>query len=225
VQWTLFPNQAVDYRSDVRVLAAQRWPTWISEADFKRVTNTPRFPESLAGSVKDGRLEYYCNTLVSYALKGIQVKLNVIWDWEAPAGAGDTHFALYRGTRSRVEVRQTQADAFVPELYVIPARADLKSEVLAAVQARIAALQKTYPGIGVEERGAELRITIPQKFRVGHEAHFAQVTEHFLGYLRDRRTLPAWERPNMIAKYFVTTSGAELSRKSAPQPAPRIAPR
>jgi predicted dehydrogenase len=225
VQWTLFPNQAVDYRSDVRVLAAQRWPTWISEADFKRVTNTPRFPESLAGSVKDGRLEYYCNTLVSYALKGIQVKLNVIWDWEAPAGAGDTHFALYRGTRSRVEVRQTQADAFVPELYVIPARADLKSEVLAAVQARIAALQKTYPGIGVEDRGAELRITIPQKFRVGHEAHFAQVTEHFLGYLRDRRTLPAWERPNMIAKYFVTTSGAELSRKSAPQPATRIAPR
>jgi predicted dehydrogenase len=225
VQWTLFPNQPIDYRSDIRVVAAQRWPTWIPEADFRRVTNTPRFPESLAGSVKDGRLEYYCNTLVSYALKGVQVKLNVIWDWEAPDGAGDTHFASYRGTRSKVEVRQTKADAFVPELYVTPARADLKPEVLAAVQGRIAALQKTYPGVGVEDRGAELRISIPQKFRVGHEAHFAQVTEHFLAYLRDRRTLPAWERPDMIAKYFVTTSGAELSRKSAQQPATRIAPR
>ena len=29
----------------------------------------------------------------------------------------------------------------------------------------------------------------------------------------------------MVAKYYVTTTGAELSRKSPPQPAPRIAPR
>ena len=27
VQWTLFPDQAIDYRADIRVLAAQRWPT------------------------------------------------------------------------------------------------------------------------------------------------------------------------------------------------------
>src|SRR5205814_8010940 len=29
VQWTLFPDQPIDYRSDVRVLSAQRWPTRI----------------------------------------------------------------------------------------------------------------------------------------------------------------------------------------------------
>ncbi len=57
VQWTLFPDRAIDHRADVRVLAAQRWPTSIPEADFKRVTNAPKFPDSLAGSVKDGRLE------------------------------------------------------------------------------------------------------------------------------------------------------------------------
>ena len=44
VQWTLFPDQAIDYRADIRVLAAQRWPTWIPEADFRRVTSEPRFP-------------------------------------------------------------------------------------------------------------------------------------------------------------------------------------
>ena len=66
VQWTLFPEQAIDYRRDVRVLAAQRWPTWIPEEDFRRVTAEPRFPAApLAGSVKDGKLEYFCNTLVS----------------------------------------------------------------------------------------------------------------------------------------------------------------
>jgi predicted dehydrogenase len=225
VQWTLFPAQPVDYRADIQMTAAQRWPTWIPETDFKRVTNAPRFPDSLAGSVKDGRLEYFCNTLVSYAIKGVHTTLNIIWDWEAPAGGGDTHFAFYKGTRARIEVRQTQADKFVPELYVIPATADLKGSVLAAVQAKVTTLQKEFPGVGVEDRGGEIRVTIPQAFRVGHEAHFAQVTENFLAYLRKKSPLPSWERPNMLAKYYVTTMGAELSRKGPSQPAKRLAPR
>ena len=225
VQWTLFPEQAMDYRSDLRVLAAQRWPTWITEQDFRSVTNEPRFPESVSASVKDGKLEYYCNTLVSYALRGVHTKLNVIWDWEPPAGSGDMHFAVYRGTRARIEVRQTRGDGFRPELYVVPASTAMKPQVLTAVHAKIGALQKDYPGLGVEEGGAELHITIPDALRVGHEAHFAQVTGRFLNYLRDRRTLPAWERPNMLAKYYVTTKGTELSRDGASRPAPRIAPR
>ena len=223
VQWTLFPEQAIDYRADIRVIAAQRWPTWIPEPDFRRVTGEPRFPASLVQVVKDGKLEYYCNTLVSYTLRGIHTKLNVIWDWEAPEGSGDTHFAFYRGTRARVEVRQTRADRFRPELYVIPAEG-MKSDVLSAVEARIKALEKTYPGLAVEDRGAEIHIAIPDAFRVGHEAHFAEVTTNFLKYLRNRNALPSWERPNMLAKYFVTTTGTELSRQGPPRPAPRIAP-
>jgi predicted dehydrogenase len=225
VQWTLFPEQTIDYRSDTQVLAAQRWPTWIPEQDFRSVTNEPRFPEGVSASVKEGKLEYYCNTLVSYTLRGIHTKLNVIWDWEPPAGSGDTHFAFYRGTRARIEVRQTRADRFRPELYVVPAAAAMKPQILSAVQAKIEALQKSYPGIGVEDRGAEIRITIPDALRVGHEAHFAQVTRSFLMYLRDRRALPSWERPNMLAKYYVTTKGTELSRDGPSRPAPRIAPR
>ena len=225
VQWTLFPEQVIDFRADIQMLAAQRWPTVIPEADFRRVTGTPRFPDSLAEAVKDGKLEYYCNTLFSYSLRGVHTKLNVIWDWEAPAGAGDTHFAFYKGTRARVEVRQTQADRYRPELYVVPASAELKAPVLAAVRSKIASLQREYPGVGVEDRGTEIHITAPDPLRVTHEAHFAQVTANFLKYLRDRSTLPAWERPNMLAKYYVTTKGAELSRQGPPRPAARIAPR
>jgi predicted dehydrogenase len=225
VQWTLFPNQAIDYKSDVRVLSAQRWPTWIPEADFRRVTGEPRFPSALSGSIKDGKLEYYANTLVSYTLRGVNTRLNVIWDWEAPAGSGDTHFAVYKGTRARIEIRQTQADRYLPELYVVPATAADKPAVLAGVKARMAALQQLYPGVGVEDRGAEIRVTIPQGLRDGHEAHFAQVTAALLKYIRQRGTLPAWERPNMMAKYFVTTTGTELSRKGPARPAARIAPK
>ena len=122
-------------------------------------------------------------------------------------------------------MRQSQADRFRPELYVVPVGADGKPQVVAAVRARIAALQSVYPGVGVEDRGAEIHITIPDGLRVSHEAHFAQVTADFLKYVRDRRTLPAWERPNMVAKYYVTTKGAELSRTGPPRPATRIAPR
>jgi predicted dehydrogenase len=225
VQWTLFPEQAIDYHVDLHVLAAQRWPTWIPEQDFRTITNEPRFPPSLSPSVKEGKLEYYCNTLVSYTLRGIHAKLNVIWDWEPPAGSGDTHFAFYRGTRARIEVRQTRAGGFRPELYVVPAAAAMKPQILTAVQAKIEASRQAYPGIGVEDRRTEIHITIPDSLRVGHEAHFAQVTKNFLKYVRDRRTLPAWERPNMVAKYYVTTKGTELSREGPPAPATRVAPR
>jgi predicted dehydrogenase len=224
VQWTLHPDQAIDYKKDVRVLAAQRWPTMIRRADFRRVTGQ-EIPESLASRVKDDVLEYFCNSLVSFTLRGTHVKLNVIWDWEAPPGTGDTHFAFYRGTRAKIEVRQGQAEKHRPELYVVPNNDADKPPVLAAVKKRLAAAQQHYPGADVEDLGRELRITIPDKLRVGHEEHFAQVTQRFLKYLRDRGTLPAWERPNMLAKYYVTTEGIRLARRAPVAAAERIAPK
>ena len=127
--------------------------------------------------------------------------------------------------RARVEIRQGKADAYRPELYVIPNSPDAKAAVLAAVKAKLASLQSTYPGVAVEERGNELHVTIPDTFRVGHEAHFAEVTREFLRMLHDRRALPAWERPNMLAKYFVSTKGTELSHQRPPAAASRIAPK
>jgi predicted dehydrogenase len=228
VQWTLFPAKAIDYHTDVHVTSAQRWPTVIPENDFMRVTGEPKFPASLAPHVHDGRLDYDCNTLVSYSVNGINTTLNVIWDWEAPQGSGDRHFASYKGSSARVEVRQTKADGYKPEVYVVPNKPEDKARVLAAVQAKLASLQGAWPGVAAEERGvergAEIHLTIPDKFRVGHEAHFAQVTGNFLKYLADRHTLPAWERPNMLAKYYVTTTGTEMSHQGPIKVPARHAP-
>ena len=224
VQWTLFPDQPVDYRADVKVLSAYRWPTMIPEAEFKRVTASDGFPASLAARVKGGQLEYFCNTYVTYTVKGVHAALNVPWDWEAPAGAGDTHFAVYKGSRAKVEVRQSKADNYRTEVYVVPNVEADRAQVRAAVQARVAALQGPWPGVAVDERHGAIHLSIPETFRVGHEAHFAEVTRSFLGYLRDRASLPAWERPNMLAKYYVTTTGTEMSRKAPVKVAGRIAP-
>ena len=67
--------------------------------------------------------------------------------------------------------------------------------------------------VATEERGSRIRVTFPQKYRVGHEAHFAQVTERFLEYMKNPKSMPAWEKANMLAKYYVTTKGVELSKK------------
>jgi predicted dehydrogenase len=224
-QWTVFPDQGLDYRKDVRVVSAQRWPTMIPESDFRRVTGSAGFPEALKAQIKQGALEYFCNTLVTYSLRNIHVTLNVIWDWEAPSGSGDTHYAVYKGTRSRIEVRQGKAEQFRPELYVVPGDGESRDRLLHAIRARIDSLRSSYPGVQVVEHGQEFRVTIPDALRVGHEEHFAQVTDRFLRYVRNRRDLPEWERPNMLAKYYVTTTGAELSRQGAPRPAPRLAPK
>jgi predicted dehydrogenase len=223
-QWTLFPDQEIDYKADVRVLDAQRWPTRIPEADFKRVTASAGFPAALAPNVKGGVLDYYCNTLVHYTVRGVHVGLNIIWDWEAEPGSGDRHYAVYRGSRSRIEVRQGKADNFKTQLYIVPATASARAAVRAAVETRITALAAAYPGIAVEDAGADIHVTIPDVHRVDHESHFAQVTGNFLSYVEDRHGLPAWERANMLAKYFVTTTGTELSRTSPAREAKRIAP-
>lgn len=213
VQWILFPDQALDYRRDLQVLSGRHWPTVISRAEFQRVTGEASFPDYLAEFVKGDRLDYYCNNQVSYRLRGVHTKLDVLWKWEAPAGAGDTHLAVFRGTKSRIEIRQSQPENYRPEIYVIPNNAAGRREVQAALSQKIERLQASYPGIALEDQGAQIRITIPDRYRVGHEAHFAQVTNRFFEYLKAPHSMPAWEKPNMLAKYYVSTRGVELSRE------------
>ena len=54
-------------------------------------------------------------------------------------------------------------------------------------------------------------MTIPEKYDVGHEAHFSQVIENYLKYLRAGR-LPDWEVPNMLTKYATIMRAYEMSR-------------
>jgi predicted dehydrogenase len=208
VMWMLFPGEPINYRSDLQIRAARRWATVMTRADFQRVTGEADFPPYLAGHLVDGKLDYYCNTMVSYRLRGVHIKLNILWDFEAAAGAGDSHLAIFRGSRSWVEVRQGKEECYKPELYVSPAGNE-KAAVAAALGKRVAALQRQWPGVAVQDQGERLWVTIPDKFRVGHEAHFGQVTTQFLRYLEDPKRLPHWENPNMLAKYWLTTHGVE----------------
>src|SRR6266852_3973917 len=184
VNWTAFPEQKLDYRTDVRVLSGRHWPTIISKADFQRVTGEPDFPQFLASRVKDGKLDYYCNNSVHYTVRGTHVKLDILWNWEAPAGSGDTYDAAFRGTKARIEIRQGKQQQYIPELYVVPDPLSSKAEVFSALRRKVDLLQKLYPGVALKEDAGEGNMAIPDRYRVGHEAHFAQVTNRFFDYLK-----------------------------------------
>lgn len=204
VQWTAFADQPIDYRKDVQVLEGRRWPLTLTRAQFERVTGVSDFPPALVAHVRDGTLDYFCNNSVGYTLRGVHVKLEILWNWEAPEGSGDVYEAVFRGTKARVEIRQGKAENYVPELYVAP--------VTAAVRSKVAALESQWPGLSLEETAREAHIVVPRKYRVGHEAHFSQVTNRFFDYVKSPASVPAWERPNMLAKYYVSTKGIELGR-------------
>ena len=208
--WTIFPAVMLDHRGDARVNAARRWPTVMTREEFMDVTGEADFPPALSPWVEDETLLFFANTAVEYELRGIHVKLEALWDRESQHG--DTHHAVYRGDRSRIEVRQGEAEAWVPEVYVIPNRPEWKSQVADALRRRVAALQERWEGLGVEEGSEWMRLIVPPRHRLGHEAHFAEVTAEFLSYLEDPGSLPAWETAYMLTKYAITTAGTDLSR-------------
>lgn len=214
VQWTLHPGKRLDYRTDIDVLEGRRWPLTLTQAQFREVTGEAEFPPALDPNIHHGKLDYYCNNAVHYTLRGVHVKLEISWNWQAEPGAGDIYEARFRGTLATAEIRQGAAENFIPELYIVPAP-DSRDAVFAALQQKVAALQNTWPGLAVQHDDNEAWLVIPQKFRVGHEAHFAQVARRFLSYAQAPETLPPWERGYMLAKYYVTTRGVELAKEEA----------
>jgi predicted dehydrogenase len=212
VPWTVFPGQPIDYRTEVEVLAATRWPTVLDEAQLLRLTGERALPPALASRLQGGKLDTFANGQASFTIRGVHARVKVLWNYEAPAGAGDTHVAFVRGSLSRLEILQGAEQEWRPELYVVPHRPADAPAVKAALERRVAELAKARPGLTVEAEGARFRVGIPGRYRVGHEPHFAEVTARFLGYLRDPASLPKWEKANMLAKYWITTKAVEMSR-------------
>ncbi|MDO8542383.1 MAG: putative oxidoreductase C-terminal domain-containing protein [Opitutaceae bacterium] len=212
VQWMLSPEKSVDYRRDIALLRGSREMLHLTREQFRSVTGLADFPASLAHSVRDGRLEYVAENRVNYTLCSTHVKLDVRWEFEPPPGGKDTELAVFRGSRSRVEVRQGREQNFVPEVYVVANRSAERAAIAAALRQRLQRLA-TAPGeFGLRESGDEFHVVIPPRQRVSHEAHFALLVGQFLTYQQQPDTLPSWETDFMLAKYFVTTEGVRLGR-------------
>ena len=60
------------------------------------------------------------------------------------------------------------------------------------------------------------RLIVPAALRTTHEDHFAAVLDEFVRYFHTPRAVAPWERPNALARYFITTQGVELARLPNP---------
>ena len=210
--WGCFSEQAIDFDKDVKIEQARRWPTMINKEQYQKVTRLEDFPQFLKKDLNaDGAYPCYANGQIDYAMKGVHTKVKVEWNFQAPEGAKDTHYGLMRGTKSQLVIRQGKDQDYKAQLYVEPVSASDKANLKAAFDKAIANLQKDYPGLKAVDTDKGWQIVIPDKIRIGHEAHFEQVTQRYLQYLRDAK-LPAWEVPNMITKYHITTAALEMAK-------------
>ena len=119
-----------------------------------------------------------------------------------------------RGSKSNVIIRQGAEQNYKPTLYVEAAEGvDLKELEESLTSAVSGSLASKYPGVGMSKVSDGVwTLSIPDEYKVGHEAHFTQVTEKYLQFLVDGK-LPEWEVPNMIVKYYTTTEALKAARK------------
>lgn len=212
-QWELFPNEAINYETDISMTSARRWPTPMTLRQFQASTGLDAYPDFLLKDVQNDTLLVYQNGEIRYQLRGVNIGLTILWNYETPQG-GDSHYSQMRGSKATLTIRQGEQENYRPELYITPSKEVLaNAEAYAAVLRReIPKLAKKYPGIELEV-AADKRswhVIIPDTFRNGHEAHFGQVTENYLRYLKEGQ-LPQWEVPCMLAKYYVTTQALRIA--------------
>ena len=213
IQWECYPDQIIDYEKDIEVLKAKSWATELTPSMFERVTHLKEYPAYLSKDIiEDSVLNVFSNGEINYTLKGTHAKTSVIWNYEAPEGAKDTHYSIMRGTKANLIIKQGAEEEYKATLYV-ERTGDLSNEAfMESINQAIDNLQSTHPGITMKQNGEKFQIIIPEKYKVGHEAHFNQVATKYLNYLKAGK-MPDWEVPNMLAKYFTSTKAYAMSRK------------
>jgi predicted dehydrogenase len=208
-QWECFPGRTIDYKKDIQFNSAKRWTSAVTLGQFNNITNSNGFPGFLKEYVvNDTLLKIYCNGQVDYKLFGINIKLTAKWAYKAVAG-GDSQYSVLHGTKADLEILQGAEQKYMPVLYIKPLIANDAYEKLLTDKIKI--VQAKYPGVELKQKGNTWEVIIPDSYKDGHEAHFARVTDKFLEYLQ-KGDMPKWEIPDMIAKYYTTTTALEIAK-------------
>lgn len=212
--WKCFPEKVIDYRNDISNISAIHWPTKISFDQFVRSTGESSFPAYLQKYMKGDFLNVYANGTVHFKVKGHDVAMKVIWNYQAPAGGGDTFMGRMNGTKATLKTVQDKDHGFVKQLYVQAAEGVGEREFEINLKVAIEKIQHSYPFVSFSpsNQKGEYLINIPVESRDGHESHFRYVAESFFGFLVNRN-MPEWETANTLAKYFITTEAVDVARE------------
>jgi predicted dehydrogenase len=182
----------------LELIDARRWATRVPRALFSRVTGEADFPPEVRHVVAGSDLSYDGNAELSFRLDGVTVILESRWDLSVPAGGGDTHRSVIRGSRAEIRVEQSAATGFRRRLSVVPRVPS--EEWRAALERRVAAWQGPHPGVAVSAAGGGWELRVPRGLDTGHESHFPLVLAEFLDWV-ERGGPPPGLMAHTLAKY------------------------
>jgi predicted dehydrogenase len=208
IQWMVFGDSAIDFAKDVELCEARRWSTDVPLDKYMLITKLEKFPANLAANVEGNTLKLFSNGDFCYCIKGLPVKLSVIWALEAPAGGGDTHKSVMKGSVSDLIIDQGPQTGNRAELYAQPHGNVEQFEGM--LKKAIAAMN--YAGLSVIKDGGRFRIDIPAALRTSHEEHFAAIRDEFLEILKSGKE-PANLRVNLFSKYALLADAREMALK------------
>lgn len=195
-QWLAFPDRVLNYKKDVKISSSREWPTLINPSEFKLITRVD-YPDYLKKDVKDSTLSVYANGEINYTLRGIHSKVTVVWKYVGENGLGDTHYALMRGTKASLEIRQGADEQYRSTLFIKPAPGMDALSFAKTIDIIQTTLAKKYSGLEFKRQGDEW-IVRTGEFKSSNAAEVA------VSYLLNKE-MPNWEAPNMLAKYYTTT--------------------
>ena len=204
IQWAAFPDQILYPKKDIKILGSKEWPTILTPSEFKLVTRVD-YPDYLKKYLKDSLLTVYSNGEINYTIKGIHSKVSVLWKYREPAGSGDTHYALMRGTKADLELRQGAEEQHKATLYIKAAAGISPEDFSKTIDQVKLKFQEKYPGFDLIKKGNEY-IVKPGSFKATNSAEIA------ISYILDNK-MPVWEVPNLIAKYYTTTGAIRNIKK------------
>ena len=215
VQCTVMPEQQIDYAKDIQFTSARRWATPIPMDKYRLVTGQDEYADFLKKDIKDDTLQVYSNGELNYQLNGVNCRVSVIWNFMAAVGTegtGDTHYSVVKGSKANVEIRQGAEQKYKPMLYVVSKIND-DVEYEATLRRTLRSLGDKYPALDIKKTDDhEWQIVIPADIIKTHEQRFSSVMKVYLNYLKQGE-IPAWERSQMVSKYYTTTKALEIAKQ------------
>jgi hypothetical protein len=116
-----------------------------------------------------------------------------------------------RGPKVNLVIRQGKEENYKPVLYIEPVSTDTAFPTI--LKQHFSKISTKFPGVELYKITKGWIVKLPEQLVEGHEAHFSRVMEKFLEYFKNKN-MPAWEVPNMLAKYYTTSKGLEFALKS-----------
>ncbi|MGI9611579.1 MAG: putative oxidoreductase C-terminal domain-containing protein [Acidimicrobiales bacterium] len=173
---------------------AVRWSTAVPVDAFAESTGSGVFPPALQQHVRDGVLHLGCNGQIDYRLSGVRIRQRAEWRIRPPAGGGDTHRSVVRGTSATVTVAHGPETGNRPQLTISPS-SNVAAIGTAALASRLASSvedwRSEFPGLVCEPSSEGWQLDLPPSANVSHEATFAKVLDDFLDRVDEETWSPS----------------------------------